>query len=133
MARRNPMPYNRLQPVDLTDFTGGLNLRRDQFQLAPNESPDMLNVDCDPRGGFYTRKGWQRWNVDDVIDPTANAWQPRNALNHNLANDDQTIYVVNNHVLYAAQNDGVFSVVASVNGQATPHQVDMATWGDYVY
>ena len=33
------------------DFTGGLNLRADQFQLSKNESPDMLNVEIDPRGG----------------------------------------------------------------------------------
>lgn len=29
------------------DFTGGLNLRADQFLLARNESPDMLNVEID--------------------------------------------------------------------------------------
>ena len=60
---------NRLEPLDLMDFTGGLCLRRNQFQLASNESPDMLNVDVDPRGGFRTRRGWQRWNEDDVVDP----------------------------------------------------------------
>lgn len=37
------------------DFTGGLNLRADQFQLAPNESPRMLNVEIDPRGGIFSR------------------------------------------------------------------------------
>ena len=35
----------------LENFSGGLNLRSDQFNLAPNESPEMLNVDVDPRGG----------------------------------------------------------------------------------
>jgi hypothetical protein len=38
------------------DFTGGLNLPADQFQLATNESPDMLNVDVDPRGGVRRRQ-----------------------------------------------------------------------------
>ena len=72
---------NRLEPLNLMDFTGGLNLRRNQFQLAENESPDLLNVDIDPRGGFYTRKGWQRWNANDVIDVEAGvAWKPRNCL-----------------------------------------------------
>jgi len=41
----------------LEDFSGGLNLRSDQFNLAPNESPDMLNVDVDPRGGIKMRLG----------------------------------------------------------------------------
>jgi len=37
------------------DFTGGLNLRADQFNLAENESPALLNVDVDPRGGVRRR------------------------------------------------------------------------------
>jgi hypothetical protein len=41
----------------LTDFTGGLNYRADPFQLHENESPDMLNVDLDPRGGISMRDG----------------------------------------------------------------------------
>jgi len=39
------------------DFTGGLNVRADQFNLADNESPDVLNVDVDPRGGVSRRDG----------------------------------------------------------------------------
>ena len=41
----------------LQDFSGGLNLRSDQFNLAPSESPAMLNVDVDPRGGIKMRLG----------------------------------------------------------------------------
>lgn len=41
----------------LQDFSGGLNLRSDQFNLAPSESPGMLNVDVDPRGGIKMRLG----------------------------------------------------------------------------
>ncbi len=37
------------------DFTGGLNLRSDQFNLSENESPAMLNVEVDPRGGVRRR------------------------------------------------------------------------------
>ena len=37
------------------DFTGGLNLRSDQFNLLENESPAMLNVEVDPRGGVRRR------------------------------------------------------------------------------
>ena len=39
------------------DFTGGLNFRADQFQLKANESPSMLNVEIDPRGGVFSRAG----------------------------------------------------------------------------
>ena len=41
----------------LEDFTGGLNFRTDQFNLNPNESPDLLNVTVDPRGGIKLRNG----------------------------------------------------------------------------
>ena len=41
----------------LQDFSGGLNLWSDQFNLAPTESPAMLNVDVDPRGGIKMRNG----------------------------------------------------------------------------
>jgi hypothetical protein len=50
------------------DFTGGLNLRADQFQLKRNESPDMLNVEVDPRGGLFTRGGIRE------INSTADCW-----------------------------------------------------------
>jgi hypothetical protein len=43
------------------NFTGGLNLRADQFQLQPSESPSLMNVDVDPRGGVKTRKGVAPW------------------------------------------------------------------------
>jgi len=46
----------------LEAFTGGLNLRSDQFNLAENESPDLLNVTVDPRGGIRQRDGVDRLN-----------------------------------------------------------------------
>lgn len=47
-----------LQTSDLSDFTGGLNLNPDEFQLTPNESPELLNVDVSYRGGIAHRKGF---------------------------------------------------------------------------
>ena len=50
------MPRRQIQVLPVADFTGGLNFRSDAFQLRANESPDMLNVDVDPLGGFGMRK-----------------------------------------------------------------------------
>ena len=61
----------QLQPIDLVDWTGGLNLRRSDFNLAQNESPAMLNVEIDPRRGFTSRRGWVRWNTADITDVNA--------------------------------------------------------------
>jgi hypothetical protein len=124
---------NRLEPLNLMDFTGGLNLRRNQFQLADNESPDMLNVDVDPRGGFFTRKGWQRWNIDDVVDPAVVEWRPRSAFIHTRANGSQYVNVVNDHKIYWAGSDSVFHELTGVIADAAPHGADFAAWGDQVY
>lgn len=51
------MARPRVQVANVSDFRGGLNLRRDAFQLAANESPDLLNVDIDPMGGIRLRRG----------------------------------------------------------------------------
>lgn len=61
-----------LQLLRTDDFTGGLNLRANPFQLGGNESPDMLNVDIDPRGGFVKRPGSSRYEVDPMsgVSPT---------------------------------------------------------------
>lgn len=50
-----------INTVVVNDFTGGLNYRADAFQLADNESPDLLNVNIDPRGGFSSRAGMRRY------------------------------------------------------------------------
>ena len=46
-----------------SDFTGGLNLRADQFNIGFNESPALLNVSVDPRGGVRRRNGVKRINA----------------------------------------------------------------------
>ena len=56
------------------DFAGGLNLRADVFHLASNESPDLLNVDIDPRGGVFQRRGLQRWGTGNVAGILPQNW-----------------------------------------------------------
>jgi hypothetical protein len=124
---------NRLEPINLVSFVGGLNLRRSQFQLADDESPDMCNVDVDPRGGFVTRRGWLRWNEEDVVDPFVIEWKPRNQFSHAKTTGEQDIYVVNGTKIYVAPVTGEFSEVPGVVAQANIHGCDFAAWGDTVY
>lgn len=56
------MAKSRTQMFSLRDFTGGLNLNADTFRIAENESPDMLNVDVDKRGGFQVRRGFRPYS-----------------------------------------------------------------------
>lgn len=43
--------------LSLRDFSGGLNLQAAPSELAPNETPDCLNVTLDERGGVVKRLG----------------------------------------------------------------------------
>ena len=65
------MPQLLIERYD--DFTGGLNLRADQFQLSKNESPDMLNVEIDPRGGLFSRGAFREINTTAV----SGTWAPK--------------------------------------------------------
>lgn len=69
----------RTQLFNIRDFTGGLNLQADTFRLADNESPDMLNVDVDRRGGFQVRRGVAPFTT------------------HTLFSDPQTLWVYNDN------------------------------------
>jgi hypothetical protein len=53
-----------IKVLNVRDWTGGLNYRANQFTLQDNESPDLLNVDVDPRGGFRIRGGVEPWGPD---------------------------------------------------------------------
>ena len=66
------------------DFTGGLNLRADQFNLAQNESPDLLNVDVDPRGGVSRRNAIDALNVTALGDTIYSLFQHSDASNNQI-------------------------------------------------
>ena len=61
------------------DFTGGLNFRADQFQLAENESPFLINMEIDPRGGLFTRAGIHFKNTTPIAVSQA-TWNPKSTF-----------------------------------------------------
>ena len=124
---------NRLEPLNLVDFTGGLNLRANQFQLGPNESPEMINISIDPLGGIYSRKGWERWNIDDIVDVEVTPWDPRRAYLHKLSDGSSVVYIAAGGKIYWARPDAVFALLTGVNCDAVPHDADFAEWGDSMY
>lgn len=69
-----PGAYQRVQVFTVSDFTGGLNLTTDAFKLAPNESPDMMNVDVDRRGGFQIRRGVAPFTTSTLSADPTNLW-----------------------------------------------------------
>jgi len=124
------MVGTRLQPLTLRDFTGGLNVRDNSFQLGDNESPAMLNVHVDSRVGFATRQGWVRWGATD--DPTITTWDPRNAVLHQYADGSFAVYVANNGIVYRSNLEGLLETT-TIPCYASPHLADFATWGNTLY
>jgi len=121
---------NRLEPINLVDFTGGLNLRSNQFQLNQNESPEMVNIAIDPVGGIYTRRGWDRWSKNIV--PEGSAWDPHRAFLIQFSNGADMVYVAANNKVFYSQPDGTFIDLA-ITVDAIPHMADFVGFGDDVY
>lgn len=52
--------------LKLEDFSGGWNPRDAPSQVADNESPDMLNMTLDERGGVVKRLGYSKYNSSQL-------------------------------------------------------------------
>lgn len=118
---------SQVRLITAADFTGGLNLRADAFQLGENESPDMLNVEVDPRGGFRSRLAWTDWAL---IDETEELWDPRSLYPHGLGNGTEVLFLTNGSDLWIRPHGGTFAKAAGVVCGGDPHAADFATWND---
>lgn len=123
-----------IQIYEQKDFTGGLNLRSDQFQLADNESPEMLNVEIDPRGGVFSRGGMARVNPTNV----AGTWLPRKV--QPFYGDSNKLMLLNSNKVYHQVSGGNFSLLkytrSGVDYDVTSngsHGACLAAWGQTLY
>lgn len=122
------MSQVRVQRYD--DFTGGLNFRADQFQLAKNESPDMLNVEIDPRGGIFTRGAFREINSTAV----SGVWAPKRLTWFKGAT--QYLMLTTATKVYSSTG-GNFSVLEYSSGNAVlsanTNGSSLAQWGKTMY
>lgn len=112
-----------LSTVITNDFTGGLNYRADAFQLADNESPDLQNIDIDPRGGFSSRGGMSDFNSNAIGSIAAGAFSPRRLFAWDGAYK---------HLLLAA-NDQIFwtdygTMSSSIGSTSNPFGASFTSW-----
>jgi len=120
-----------IQIYEQKDFTGGLNLRSDQFQLKDNESPEMLNVEIDPRGGIFSRGAMQRLNPDNISGTT---WVPRKL--YPFYGDTNHLMLANNNRVYymsTANNFAVLNTASGVINITNEHGACFAAWGSTLY
>lgn len=71
-VRPGQLPYAELA---IADFSGGLNVRDAATELKENESPDLMNVVIDERGGVAKRLGYSRWNVTALPNAVSYAYE----------------------------------------------------------
>jgi len=122
---------NRLDPINLVDFSGGLNTRASPFQLGENETPESLNVSVDRLGGIYSRRGWDLWSSNDLW-PDPSTWDPRRAYMHSLADGTDITYVAANGTIFGSSGTRDLLDLA-VPCSAHTHLADFASIGDTVY
>lgn len=119
-----------LNITEVSDFTGGLNFRADQFQLSTFESPDMNNVEIDPRGGVFSRGAYRRLNTTAV----AGTWSPQKL--YAFSGATPTIMLANSTKVYKSTG-GNFTTLQYSSGNdivsTSAHGVCMAQWADSMY
>lgn len=88
------MARQRVQVWQNADFTGGLNIRDDAFQIPTNETPDCLNVRLLPQGGFHRRPTVNYMsNGSNYFTAARNLWAfAGNGYEHIIVQDDDDIY-----------------------------------------
>ena len=60
-------PVPRISTIGLTSFDGGLNIRDAPTEVAPNETPDCMNITLDERGGATSRLGINKLNGASLL------------------------------------------------------------------
>jgi hypothetical protein len=121
---------SRLLTDRYDDFTGGLNLRADQFQLAKNESPDMLNVEIDPRGGVFSRGGMHRLNTTAV----SGTWTPER-LYPFYGSSSRLMLTSNGNVFWSSGTNFTKLEYSAGNPivSSSSHGACMYAWGETLY
>lgn len=130
----------------VADFTGGLNFRADQFQLAPNESPSMLNVEIDPRGGVFSRAGYKAKH-STAIETSIPYWNPKRL--YNFKGTSPQIMLTTGYVpssptsfdgaVYYSSGGNFTKMTAVISAVQVPMPVTnesgaaMTTWGTTLY
>lgn len=119
-----------LNITETSDFTGGLNFRADQFQLSTFESPDMKNVEIDPRGGVFSRGGYRQLNTTAV----SGTWSPQKLYSFKGATP--TIMLANSTKVYKSTG-GNFTTLQYSSGNdivsTSTNGASMAQWADSLY
>lgn len=129
-----------MRAVEVSDFSGGLNLEAGQFNLASNECAELVDMDIVGRGGVRRRQSI-RAMVNDFVGGFDQC--PRSVFTHEPSNGDRYIYLAapkvvsgSNRLLWYSKNGTAFTSFntnfglannAAVAGLNSPKQVPVRT------
>lgn len=116
----------RLQVQFWNDFTGGLNNRSARQLLAPNETPDCMDVVFNNRGGFGTRYGF-RVGVSDAT-AFAGAY-----IGGQFSAGTDVLWGLNSAGKFWTCNGTTATVVTPLNLADTTNHVNGAVWNGKLY
>ena len=120
-----------LNITEVSDFTGGLNYRADQFQLSSFESPDMLNVEIDPRGGVFSRGAIRKFNTNPITGVT---WNPKKLFP--FAGTTKQLFLANGNKIFKSTGGDFTTLQSSAGVDVTVATADgacMAQWNLTMY
>jgi hypothetical protein len=141
-----------VRAVEVADFSGGLNLDAGQFNLAPNELPELLDMDVVGRGGVRRRRA-----VRYLPNGGGSTFDqcPRSVWSFETASGDKYLYLIapkvvsgNNRLLWYSLNGGDFtaftgdpsvfglgsnSALAALTANARTAVAGDAVWGVWDY
>jgi len=126
MARGAGARTSSYKLTALESFSGGLNFRSDQFNLAPNESPDLLNVVVDPRGGVRMRDGVYRRNSTALSADVKGIWGYHDDAGNNAL-------MVNYGTKVAASASGNFTDLTGITARTAGSRVYGMTMNNNAY
>jgi len=113
-----------IRVIQANDFTGGLNLEANIFQLEPNQSSDMLNIDLNQRGGFQRRLGLERINTTAVGGLAAGSFGPQRVYPWQAEQGNKIMLATDTKVFYSS--GGNFTDLGVTND--SPNGAQFASW-----
>jgi hypothetical protein len=90
-----------LRAIRVDDFTGGLNLDSNSFQVAKNQSGDLLNVDLNPKGGVSSRWGFARKHTSAIGGLAAGAFIPSKLFTWSAAGNKYLLLAANDAIYHS--------------------------------
>lgn len=112
-----------LRAIRVDDFTGGLNLDSNAFQVKKNQTSDLLNVDLNPKGGVSSRWGFKQYNSTAIGGFATGAFYPSKLWSWNGVS--RRLMLAANNGVYHSSGGNFTSLSLTTNNE---YGASFASW-----